>query len=477
MADGWHDITAPGGCAWESTEPGPRLAQILANVDPSTLSDSDRVSYLAASERLASWVHVVQARALVAVSDAVRAATAPEAGGSSSQQQSWVADEVAAALHIATRTASARVNAGAAIVRDWPVLGDRLAAGRITVAQAREIYEGASVLSGTLDEGGRDLSERAVVAALDFAPGLPPARLRERMGRLVASLDPEAAARRRRRAERDMTDVTIWPELDGIAHLAARGPAVDLTAVREVLDTHARRLRQCAGESDDRTLGQWRHAALLAAFGLMPFGTSPPDVPDPSSTPATLVTGALSATTSGATCTTPATVDVQVRVTVSLETLFGLTDSPAELDGFGSIDAELARSLAADADWVRWVTDPVGDYLLDEGRRRFPGARLRRFLLAREGRCKHPSCGVRSRNCDTDHLTEFAAGGNTTAQTMSPTCPRHNRHRAASGWQVAEDRPRDPSMPPDPTWTSPLGRRYETAIPRPLGMDHIPLRT
>ncbi|MGI9197883.1 MAG: hypothetical protein ACR2KE_10525, partial [Candidatus Nanopelagicales bacterium] len=52
----------------------------------------------------------------------------------------------------------------------------------------------------------------------------------------------------------------------------------------------------------------------------------------------------------------------------------------------------------------------------------------------------------------------------------------HNRHREASGWQVHDEGPRDPSTPPDPTWTSPLGRRYQTVIPRPLAHDHIPLR-
>ena len=168
---------------------------------------------------------------------------------------------------------------------------------------------------------------------------------------------------------------------------------------------------------------------------------------------------------------------VEVRVTVPLSTLLGLTDSPGELDGFGPIDPELARALAADADWVRWVTDPVGDYLIDSGSRRFPGARLARFLRERETRCKHPSCGVRSRHCDADHLPAYAEGGRTAAATMSPTCPRHNRGRDASRWRVEEDSPTHPSGPPDPTWVSPLGRRYWTSLPNALLHDHIPLRT
>lgn len=467
MADGWRDVSTPTGCPWESLSPGPLLAYALAQIDPSTLEASERVSYLAATERLAGWVHLVQAHALVAVSDSVKEATAGERG-SASLQQSWVADEVAAALHIAPRTATARVHAGAAVVRDWPLLGEEIAAGRLTVAQAREIYEGVSVLSGSCDDAGEDLSDVAVRQLVRLARDLPPARLRERVSRMVTSLDPAAAARRREQAERDRTDVSIWAEPDGIACLSARGPAVDSVAVRELIDRRAKEMRAAASADDKRTLGQWRHAALLEAFGLSPMGQQP--------------TGAteLSDIASTGTCDPHSTVDrprVEIRVVVPLTTLFGLTDAPGEIEGFGPLDPELVRALAADAEWIRWVTDPVGDYLLDSGTRRFPGARLARFLRDREGRCKHPSCGVRARNCDADHLPAFSAGGRTAATGMSPTCPRHNRHRDASRWHIEQEGPADPYGAPEPTWISPLGRRYETTVARPLALDHIPLRT
>ena len=461
MADGWRDTTAPTGCAWEMLAPGPQLAQALHATDPATLGDAERVSYLAASDRLAGWVHVVQARALTAVSDAVEVATAGERGAAS-LTRSWVADEIAAVLHISTRTATRRVNAAIAVVRDWPQLGQHVAAGGLTVAQAREIYEGVSVLAGHVDDQGEDLSDVAVRDLIRIAPPLPPARLRERVARHVASLDPTAAARRRRRAERDLTDISLWAEPDGMACLAARGPAIDAIAVRECVDARARILRDSATIEDERTLGQWRHAALLEAFGLTPSGRA---VVHTSVATDTSPPGAL------------APPRVQLRVTVPLTTLLALADSPAEIEGYGPIDAELTRALAADAEWIRWVTDPVGDYLIDEGTRRFPGARLARFLRAREGRCKHPSCGVRSRHCDADHLPAYAAAGRTAATTMSPTCPRHNRHREASRWTVQEEGPQDPYGPPDPVWISTLGRRYQTTVPPAIPLDYVPLRT
>lgn len=499
MADGWHDVSAPTGCPWELLAPGPLLAQALASVEPATLKHSERVSYLAASERLAGWVHVVQAHALVAVSDAVKEVTANERG-SASMQQSWVADEIAAVLHIAPRTATIRAHAGAALVRDWPVLGQEVAAGRLTLAQAREIYEGVSVLSGTVDDSDEDLSEVAVADLIRIARDLPPARLRERVARMVASLDPAAAARRRERAERDNTDVTIWAEPDGMACLAARGPALDAVAVRELIDARAKDLRAHAATDDSRSLGQWRHAALLAAFGLSPVGRTPspsnggnvsgPDATDGSKSgnhpsgndPSGNHPSGNHPSGNNVTCEPGARVvvdtpRVQIRVTVPLTTLLGLTDAPGELEGYGPLDPDLVRILAADAEWTRWVTDPVGDYLLDSGTRRFPGARLARFLRDRESRCKHPSCGVRARNCDADHLPEHSRGGRTSAAGMSPTCPRHNRHREASGWHIEPERHVDPHGPPDPTWISPLGRRYATAVPTPLALDYIPLRT
>jgi hypothetical protein len=468
MADGWRDVSTSTGYSWEFLSPGPLLAHALAQVDPATLEASARVSYLAATERLAGWVHLVQAHALVAVSDAVTQATAGERG-SASMQQSWVADEVAAALHIAPRTATARVHAGAAVVRDWPLLGEEIAAGRLTVAQAREIYEGVSVLSGSFDDAGEDLSDVAVRQLVRLARDLPPARLRERVSRMVTSLDPAAAARRREQAERDRTDVSIWAEPDGMACLSARGPAIDSVAVRELIDTQAKAMRDSAAVEDKRTLGQWRHAALLAAFGLAPMGQQPTGVTE---LPAIAATG---------TDLDPHSIvdrpRVEIRVVVPLTTLFGLTDAPGEIEGFGPLDSELVRALAADAEWVRWVTDPVGDYLIDSGTKRFPGARLARFLRDREGRCKHPSCGVRARNCDADHLPAYSAGGRTAATGMSPTCPRHNRHRETSRWHIEQEGPADPYGAPEPTWISPLGRRYETAVARPLALDHIPLRT
>ncbi|MFM9135405.1 MAG: DUF222 domain-containing protein [bacterium] len=456
MADGWRDVTEPGTGPWERLGPSPELARALAQADPQALPDDERASYLVASEQLLGWAHVVQAHALVAVADAVEAATADPAFAHTSFQESCVADEVAAALHVAPRTASWKVHAARALVQQWPELGEAVASGDLTVAQARVIADGVSALTGVRGEDGEDLATQVVRSMLHVAGTLPPARLRERVDRAVVDADAEAAARRRREATRERTDVTMWTDAEGMACLASRGPAADILALREALDARARLLRDNADPADDRTAGRWRYAALMHAFGLHPVGAAAVDLPGHAPV---------------------AAPGVEVRVVVALDTLSDLAANPGHLEGYGPLDADLARALAADSEWVRWVTDPAGGFLLDEGRRRFPGARLARFIRARESRCKHPVCGVRAKNCDADHLPAYAEGGTTSASTLSPTCPRHNRSREDSGWRVHDDGPRDPSGPPDPTWTSPLGRSYNTVSPRALANDYFPRRT
>ena len=165
---------------------------------------------------------------------------------------------------------------------------------------------------------------------------------------------------------------------------------------------------------------------------------------------------------------------VQVRVTVDIATLLGLANDPAILDGYGPIDPDLARELAADGDWVRWVTDPVTGYLLDAGTRRLPGAKLARFITSRDGRCAHPSCGVRARNCDIDHVPEYRVSGRTRADQLTLTCPKHNRGRDAAGWQAKPADWGDPSAGPEPTWTTPLGQRYRSLTDPVLPATAVP---
>ncbi|MFM9134960.1 MAG: DUF222 domain-containing protein [bacterium] len=481
MADGWADETPEGGHPWVGLAPGAGLAVAVASVDADALPGEARVSLLKARAALQGWVSVRSAEATVVVADAVEHATAGLVRPGDTGRESWVAEEIAAALRVAPATASHRVHDSRALVRRWPAIAEAIREGRLTWSQGLVLQEGIAVLDGIPDpyppEDGQptgDASDRALDRVLHSAGRYPPARLRERVRAAVIAVDPDSAERRRRAARRD-ADVRLFAEEDGMASVWARACAPDAIAVRNAICDRARAMQQGAGDDVERTAGQWRIAALMHAFGLVPVGD--PTSVDTSSEPGA-DDAAASASGDGlsddpAPVSTP--VGVEVRVVVDLATLMGLADHPAHLEGYGPLDPELARALAEDAEWVRWVTDPVGGFLLDEGRRRFPGARLARFIRSRESRCSHPVCGVRGNRLDADHVPEYHLGGTTTASTLTVTCPKHNRRRAAAGWTTHADGMADPFSGPDPTWVSPLGQSYRVLADAILPMSPGPI--
>ena len=465
MALGWVDETPEGGFPWEGVAPGADLAVAIADVDVDVLSGEARVSLLKALSALQGWVSMRVAESVASVADAVESATAELALPGDSARDAWVAEEIAAALRVAPATASRRVHESRALVRRWPSIAEAIADGSLTWAQGMVLVESISVLDGVPDpyaapedaQAGWDASDRALARVLHSAGRYPPARLRERVRAAVIAVDPDAAARRRRTARQE-ADVRLIAEEDGMASVWARASAPDAIAVRNAICDRARALKDAADADVNRTAGQWRITALMQALGLA-------SLDDASSI------ADSSADSSAGSLAPPVPAGVDVRVVVDLATLMGLADHPGHLEGYGPIDADLARALAEDADWRRWVTDPVGGYLLDDGTRRFPGARLSRFIRARDSRCSHPVCGVRGARLDADHVPEFARGGLTTASTLTVTCPKHNRRREAAGWRARIGEFSDPFSGPDPTWVSPLAQEYRVLAENVLPMS------
>jgi hypothetical protein len=147
-------------------------------------------------------------------------------------------------------------------------------------------------------------------------------------------------------------------------------------------------------------------------------------------------------------------------VVVDLPTLLGLAERPGELPGYGPVPAAVARELARDRDWVRWLTDPVSGALLDRGGRRYrPGDRLRRFVAAAHGRCGFPGCSQPADRCDTDHRVTFRRGGRTVRVNLGPLCRSHHNAKTHGRWRVRLDE--DSGVL---TWTSPLGKTYTKSI-------------
>ena len=173
-----------------------------------------------------------------------------------------VGDEVAAALTLTCRAADRLVSLAAAVTR-LPAVAAALAAGRIDLPSA---------IIFTDELAGLGDVEAAAVAALVAAdaPGLTTGQLRGVLHRAVLALDPDAARKRREKAQRDAR-VECWTEPAGTWSLAGRDlPPAAVLAADQHIDTAARDLKNAGA---DGTLEQLRAAVFLALLTSRPLYT------------------------------------------------------------------------------------------------------------------------------------------------------------------------------------------------------------
>jgi hypothetical protein len=148
---------------------------------------------------------------------------------------------------------------------------------------------------------------------------------------------------------------------------------------------------------------------------------------------------------------------ITVNVTIDLPTLLGLSENPGQLAGYGAIPASVARALASDGKWKRFITDPQTGALLDYGRETYqPPQALIDFLIARDRTCRFPGCRRSAALSDLDHAQSWETGGTTSLDNLGALCRRHHLLKTHGGWSI-ESRA-DGSC----TWTSPLGKIYQT---------------
>ena len=146
---------------------------------------------------------------------------------------------------------------------------------------------------------------------------------------------------------------------------------------------------------------------------------------------------------------------VTVSLTIDLPTLLGLANHPGELQGYGAIPANVARQLAVDGKWRRFITDPTNGNLLDCGRESYiPSQQLVDFIMARDKTCRFPGCRQPAHLSDLDHAVPWDEGGTTSANNLGSLCRRHHNLKTHHGWKLINQ--------PDGacTWISPAGHKY-----------------
>ena len=246
----------------DQMEPGPALAGVTADAAAgglAVLDDDQLVGVLCAARRLASWASSIELRAvadLTARRDAAAAATGDR------RQADHVGDEVAAALTLTGRAADRLVSLAIGVTR-LPAAAAALAAGRIDLPRAAVFADELAGLG--------DVAAAAIAAVVGGdAAGLTTSRLRDRLHREVLAFDPQAARKRREKAEKDAR-VECWAEPSGTWSMAGRDlPPAGVLAADQHLDADARALK-AAGAAG--TLPQLRAAVFLARLNGQPLDT------------------------------------------------------------------------------------------------------------------------------------------------------------------------------------------------------------
>jgi len=339
--------------------------------------------------------------------------------------------ELACALRVTSRTADSLLARAATLMSTLPVTMEALRDGRVAFAHAAVIADGAD----TLPAESRAEFEQAI---LPSAEAQNPSRLKSRARVLRERMHPESIAARRAEAMATR-DVFVDPVADGMAWLSALLPAEKaygayrrLTRIAESLEDGHDALEAGFGTATStarRTLGN-RRADALADL---------------------LIVGEVDETGVGV------GIRAEVHVTVPVLTLLGRGDgAPASLEGYGPIDDDTARRLAATApSFTRLLTHPETGVVLSVGRERYRvPADLQTWLRVRDGTCRFPGCARSAARCDLDHTRDWQHGGATKHDNLAHLCRHHHRLKHQTGWTVAQE--------PGGVlrWRAPSGRTY-----------------
>lgn len=447
------------------TAPGPGTALWVDALDPGRLSDHDLVDAVKIATRVEAWAHAHVTRLVAAL--ARRPDMRPlwnRLAGPEPKQRSIAGETLAAALATSPFAANALVREATAYDVVLPGTADALAAGRIDAAKARAFVQ-------RLSDQAPQIANAVESEVLPYAETHTVTEIRRKLDKTLIRTDPQDAVLRHRDACRNRLVSHPRALPDGMASMYLLLPAVDAVRVDGVLERAARSAKSCG---DARTLDQLRADGVrdLVVGSDDPWpvswsgdrdgesaepgdsagsgdngttGANRTGSDDPTSR-ASLTGSIASATSSGASTASGSSVDhrssgrgdgrggggggkhqsrkragsqsragmrpgAEVLVTMSLSTLIGADNQPADLAGYGPIDPITARALAAGGVWRRLVHDDLSDTVLDVGRTRYrPPADLAEHVRIRDRRCVFPGCTIPAEHTDLDHTIDYHAG-------------------------------------------------------------------
>ncbi len=468
---------APGSAA---------LATWADSVDSETLPDYELVEQIAALERTASWA---KARQLAAVEVLSRRDAMNPAWPVAVSQSGIVGEEIAARLGTSRQAGRELVEASKLLAGELMATGDALEVGDLDWGKAK-------IVVAALKDVPWQVAQVVEDVVLPTAGERTPTQLRADLQKALIAVDPADAEKRTARAvdTRRVCKPKVLP--DGMAGIWSVLPAFVATAIDTALSDAAHKAQRAG---DTRTIDQLRADAYTAtllgddgctcddagvAAGETRESVGNTESGADSGADSDSGTSEGSAVDSDAGSALPGASRCAARtgsgiggvaghdVTVSLATLLGLDEDPAQLAGYGAITAQTARRLAANGTWRRLVTDPQTGTVLDVGKTRYrPPEDLAEIIRARDPYCVSPICNAASHHCDLDHRVPFnpdGTGGATSTENISPACRRDHLLKTHAGWTY--DRADNGTI----TWTTPTGHTYGYNSPLPPGHEHLP---
>ncbi len=415
--------------------PGAHAMTRLSEIDPYVLSASDRIDYLTALDRQDGWLYALRQRAIAAVAGL----TPSEGGGPLSGVDEAEREDISTALRLAPATAQSRIDIARTLVNNLPNTCSALATGEISSAHATVIARetAAAIRDGAPESVIFEIEQRAIAYAEFHTPG----QVANHVRTTVAKFAPEEFEEVTNRATA-LRRVSCYNEADGMSTVVAILPAADAQIVMNSIEAFILRQEQLSsGGGVAHTSGEGTSAKL----------TIDQKRADALSAICTNFLSEISETV------TPQRRPLTVNVTIDLPTLLGLAENPGQLAGYGPIPASVARELASDAKWKRFITEPQTGNLLDFGRESYePPQQLKDFLIARDRTCRFPGCRRSALLSDLDHAESWDSGGSTSPDNIGALCRRHHRLKTHDGWKIESFS--DGSC----TWTSPLGKQFFT---------------
>ncbi len=426
-------------------KPGYKTLGELIEINPRALSSSGRIDYLSALDRQESWMCALKQEALVAIAGEY----ADEDGGIFGCVDDEEREDVATALRLSPTTAQNRIDVARVLVGHLPNTISALSTGEISVAHATVIArETASAIRNGLSEESIFRVEQTALAHAEFHT---PGQVASKVKTTIAKLAPEEFEEIVDRA-RDSRRVTCYPEADGMATVIAILPAEDAQTVMKSIEAYILKRNQeeqaCLCDAVAGISKDCLHHNLegAAEWSMLSADMKRADA---------LTVIASQALASIADHVLPHRRPITISVAIDLPTLLGLAENPGQLAGYGAIPASVARRLAADGNWQRFVSDPTTGNLLDFGREKYtPPQELVDYLLARDRVCRFPGCRRTGQSSDIDHAQSWETGGETNPANLGLLCRRHHRMKTHGGWSL-ESNPDGSCL-----WKSPKGKTF-----------------